>query len=47
MELTLSQVILFIIALVFLFIIIKIIFDIKTKGIDLVDAIRDIFIFGK
>jgi len=45
-DLTATQIILFIIALVLLFIVIKIIYDVKVKGIELADILKNIFIFG-
>lgn len=45
-ELTLTQIILFIIALVLIFIIAKIVIDVKFKGVELIDSLKNIFIFG-
>ena len=45
-DLALTKLALMILAAVFLIVAIKIIIDSKTKGISVIDTIRDLFIFG-
>jgi cell division protein FtsL len=45
-ELTITKLLLFMIAIVFILVAIKILYDIRTEGISIIDSIRDLFIFG-
>jgi len=45
-DIAVTKLILILLAIFFLFVAIKIIFDMKTKGFSVVDSIRDLFIFG-
>ncbi len=45
-DIAINKLIIILIAVFFILVAVKIIFDMKTKGYSLVDTIRDLFIFG-
>ncbi len=45
-EFTVAKLVTIIIAIIFLVVAIKIIFDVKTKGFDILESIKNLFVFG-